>query len=166
MENNIYKVNENELNCDHWSHGENIEHFRKNFTKEFTENKLVASMYEVPPGKVSWPYHYHVANEEVFFIIDGEGELRGYKETIPVKSGDFIRFPVGEKGVHQLKNTSKDKVLKYLDFGTTNHPDIVFMPDSSKLGLFVGGAPCQNAKNRNIWKYFDLDTEIDYLKDE
>ncbi|GAB1858024.1 hypothetical protein MHTCC0001_28610 [Flavobacteriaceae bacterium MHTCC 0001] len=166
MENNTYRINENELDWEHWIHGEIIEHNRKNFTKQFTKNKLVASLYEVPPGKVSWPYHYHTTNEEVFFIIEGEGELRTDKERIIVRTGDFIRFPVGEKGAHQLKNISGDKVLKYLDFGTTNHPDIVFMPDSNKLGLFVGGAPCQNTKNRHIWKYFDLATEIDYLKDE
>jgi uncharacterized cupin superfamily protein len=101
-----------------------------------------------------------------FYIIDGKGELRTNDKTIKVKTGDFLRFPVGEKGVHHLKNTSTEKPLKYLDFGTTNHPDLVFMPDSNKVGLFGGGAPYQNNKNRYIWKYYDSDTEIDYLKGE
>lgn len=166
MEDEILKINENELDWDSWSHGDKIEHKRKNFTKNLTTNKMVASLYEIPPGKVSWPFHYHIANEEIFYIIDGEGELRTNDKSQKIKSGDFLRFPVGEKGVHQLKNTSTDKPLKYLDFGTTNHPDLVFMPDSNKVGLFGGGAPCQNNKNRNIWKYFDLNSEIDYLKDE
>lgn len=166
MEDETLKINENDLEWDSLSHGDKIEHKRKNFTKNLTTNKMVASLYEIPPGKVSWPFHYHIANEEMFFIIYGEGELRTYDKIVKVKPGDFIRFPVGEKGVHQLKNTSIDKPLKYLDFGTTNHPDLVFMPDSNKVGLFGGGAPCQNKKNRNIWKYFNLDTEIDYLKDE
>ncbi len=41
---------------------------------------MVASLYEIPPGKVSWPFHYHVANEEIFCIIDGESELRTDKK--------------------------------------------------------------------------------------
>lgn len=166
MENEMLRRNENEMEWEQWSHGENIEHKRKNFTRELSTNKLVASLYEIPPGKVSWPFHYHIANEEIFYILDGEGELRTHDGTIKVKSGDFLRFPIGEKGAHQLKNTSSEKPLKYLDFGTTNHPDLVFMPDSNKVGLFGGSAPGQNKKNREIWKYFGLDTEIDYLKDE
>ena len=159
-------INQDQLNWTEMVHGEKIHHKRKNFTSELTTNKIVASLYEIPPGKASWPFHYHMANEEVFFIIEGEGDLRSADKTIKVKAGDFIRFPVGEKGAHQLINTSENRTLKYLDFGTTNHPDLVFMPDSNKVGLFDGGAPCQNNKNRIIWKYFDLNTEIGYLDGE
>ncbi len=166
MEDETFVTNENNMDWSEWKHGDKIQHRRKNFTKDLVTNKLVASLYEVPPNKSSWPHHYHIANEEVFYILEGVGELRTFKKVIKVKTGDFIRFPIGEKGVHQLKNCSLDKPLKYLDFGTTNHPDLVFMPDSNKVGLFGGGAPCQNNESRNIWKYFDLDTEIDYLKDE
>lgn len=166
MEEDILRINENEMEWDSLSHGDKIEHKRKNFTKDLTENKIVAGLYEILPGKVSWPFHYHIANEEVFYIIEGEGEMKTNGDSFMVKAGDFIRFPVGENGAHQLKNTSADKPLKYLDFGTTNHPDLVFMPDSNKVGIFGGGAPCQSMKNRTIWKYFNLDTEIDYMKDE
>jgi uncharacterized cupin superfamily protein len=166
MEDKILIISDDQMAWAEMKHGEMIHHKRKNFTKDLTSNKLVASLYEVPPGKVSWPFHYHIANEEVFYILEGEGELRTNDKLIKIKSGDFLRFPVGENGVHQLKNTSEKQPLKYLDFGTTNHPDLVFMPDSNKVGLFGGGAPCQNDKNRFIWKYFDLDTEIEFLKGE
>ena len=166
MENETSIINENQMDWSEMKHGDKIHHYRKNFTKDLTMNKLVASLYEIPPGKVSWPFHFHISNEEIFYILNGEGELRTNDRIVKVKSGDLLRFPVGERGVHQLKNISTDKPLKYLDFGTTNHPDLVFMPDSNKVGLFGGGAPCQNSKNRTIWKYFDLDTEIDYMKDE
>jgi len=166
MEDKTFKINETELEWNNLSHGDKIEHKRKNFTKDLTTNKMVASLYEIPPGKCSWPFHYHMANEEIFYIIEGEGELRTKEGIIKVSAGDFLRFPIGENGVHQLKNTSADKPLKYIDFGTTNQPDLVFMPDSNKVGIFGGGAPCQNNKNMTVRKYFDLDTEIDYLKNE
>jgi mannose-6-phosphate isomerase-like protein (cupin superfamily) len=34
------------------------------------------SVYEVPPGKAAVPYHYHMRNEEVFFILSGKGLLK------------------------------------------------------------------------------------------
>jgi uncharacterized cupin superfamily protein len=166
MEDETFVINGDQMDWSEMIHGEKIHHKRKNFTKDFTSNKLVASLYEIPPGKVSWPFHYHIANEELFYILEGEGELRTKEQVLKVKPGDFLRFPTGENGVHQLKNTSSDKPLKYLDIGTTHHPDLVFMPDSNKVGLFGGGAPCQNNKNRSIWKYFSLNSEIDYLEGE
>ncbi len=166
MEDEILILNENDMDGSEMKHGDRIHHQRKNFTKDLTTNKIVASQYEIPPGKVSWPFHYHIANEEVFYILSGEGELRSKDTVFPVKAGDFIRFPVGEKGAHQLKNTHAEFTLRYLDFGTTNHPDLVFLPDSNKVGLFGGGAPNQNNKNRFIWKYFDLDSEKTILDGE
>jgi uncharacterized cupin superfamily protein len=166
MEDRTFKINIRDMEWSELTHGDRISHRRKDFTRDFKTNKMVASLYEIPPGKVSWPFHYHIANEEIFFILDGTGELRTRDGTMKVIAGDFLRFPVGEGGLHQLKNTSSDKSLKYLDFGTTNQPDLVFMPDSNKVGIFGGGAPCQNKEIRFIWKYFDLDTEIDYFKDE
>lgn len=166
-ENETLVINEDQMEWSEMNEGDDIQHYRKDFTKDLTTNKMVVSLYEVPPGKVSWPYHYHVANEEIFYILEGEGELRGKDNQIQkVRAGDLLRFPVGENGAHQLRNVSKTETLKYIDFGTTNHPDLVFMLDSNKVGLFGGGAPCQNNKNRVIWKYFDLDTEVGYLDGE
>ena len=166
MEDDILIINQTSFEVEEMQHGHKIHHKRKNFTGKLTTNKIVASQYEIPPGKASWPFHYHLANEEVFYILEGEGELRTLNKTIKVSTGDFIRFPIGEKGAHQLINTSRNETLKYLDFGTTNHPDLVFMPDSNKVGLFGGGAPCQNNKKRIVWKYFDLNSEIGYLDGE
>jgi uncharacterized cupin superfamily protein len=37
---------------------------------------LGASLYELPPGGKSWPYHYHTGNEEAIYVLAGEGTLR------------------------------------------------------------------------------------------
>ncbi len=166
MEDETFMINDQEIEWSEMVHGELIAHKRKDFTQKLTGNKMVASLYEVPPGKASWPFHFHTANEEAFYILEGEGELRCYDKRIKVSAGDFLSFPVGEKGVHQLKNISSEKPLKYLDFGTTNQPDIVFMPDSNKVGIFAGSAPCQNNTKRTTRKYFALNSEIDYLAGE
>ena len=59
----------------------------------------------VQPGKISCPFHSHRAEEEMFFIVSGEGTLRYGTETRRVRAGDFICCPVGgPETAHQLVN--------------------------------------------------------------
>ncbi len=148
MKHEILKVNEKEVNWDKWSKSNEIKHKRKKIIEDKYINKLYCDIYEIPPGKANWPVHYHTSNEEVFYIIEGHGELISCNEIINVKPGDFLRFPAGEKGTHQLKNTSNNKPLKYLDFGTAIFPDVVFMPDDNKIELFAG----QSGQDK-MWSY-------------
>ncbi len=62
-------------------------------------------------------YHYHERRESVIFILQGEGAERHEGGEIPVKAGDVIFIPPGEK--HMLMNKS-DRDLRYLEFFT--HP--------------------------------------------
>lgn len=132
------RINEEEVEWNSWSKADEIEHNRKRMIDDEHINKLYCDIYEIPPGKANWPHHYHTCNEEIFYIIEGQGEVVTESGVLKVKPGDMLRFPVGEKGAHQLKNTSDSKTLKYLDFGTTNFPDVVFMPTDNKIELFAG----------------------------
>jgi uncharacterized cupin superfamily protein len=38
--------------------------------------KLGAGFDVLAPGKIACPYHYHLAQEEMFVILEGEGTLR------------------------------------------------------------------------------------------
>lgn len=49
----------------------------------------------VQPGKVSCPFHSHRAEEEMFFIVRGEGTLRYGAERRRIRAGDFICCPYG-----------------------------------------------------------------------
>lgn len=138
MKYNIVKSNEQEAEANTWSKGDEIAHNRKRLIDDKHLNKLYCDIYEIPPGKANWPLHYHTCNEEVFYIIAGQGEVLTGSEVLQVKPGDVLRFPAGEKGVHQLKNTSDSETLKYLDFGTVNLPDVVFMPADNTIELFSG----------------------------
>jgi len=138
MKHETLKINEKEVEWKNWSKNDDIQHNRKRIIDDEHINKLYCDMYEILPGKTNWPHHYHTCNEEVFYIIEGYGEVITESEVLKVKSGDILRFPVGEKGVHQLKNTSDSVTLRYLDFGTTNTPDVVFMPADNMIELFSG----------------------------
>lgn len=95
--------------------------------------KCRANFVEVEPGNYAYGYHYHEANEEVFYIISGTGVVRTIDGEIQVKAGDAIGFPTGEKGAHVIRNESKSEKLVYIDFGTTISPEIVHLPDFNKI---------------------------------
>ena len=102
--------------------------------------KLGYNITKVPPGKRAFPLHNHHVNEEMFFVLEGEGEIRVGSETFSIKEGDVIACPPGGKDTaHQIVNTSK-KELRYLAVSTKLSPEIAEYPDSEKFGvLFEGG---------------------------
>ena len=97
---------------------------------------LEVSVYEVPPGKSAVPYHYHLQNEEVFFILSGTGVLKSPDGERTVTAGDFLYFPAGGNGAHKLTNASGSEKLIYLDVDTLHDPEVAFYPDSEKVGVF------------------------------
>lgn len=105
----------------------------KNIIPDAEATKCRANFVEVEPGNYAYGYHYHEANEEVFYIISGTGVIRTIDGDIQVKAGDAIGFPTGEKGAHVIRNESKSEKLVYIDFGTAILPEIVHLPDFNKI---------------------------------
>src|SRR5438128_116854 len=66
------------------------------------------SYYEIDPGKMAFPFHFHIANEESILVVAGTGTMRIGEDEVAVRAGDYIAFPVGPEHAHQLKNTGKD----------------------------------------------------------
>jgi uncharacterized cupin superfamily protein len=97
------------------------------------------SLYEVPPGRTAFPNHYHCANEESLYILEGSGTLRIGADDIPVGPGDYATFPAGPAHAHQLLNTGS-ATLRYLCFSTMTPTEVVGYPDSGKIGAFSFGA--------------------------
>jgi uncharacterized cupin superfamily protein len=93
--------------------------------------KLGASIDTVAPGKLSCPYHFHHAQEEMFIILEGNGSLRVAGEMLPLREGDVIFIPPGPEYPHQIINTS-EAPLKYLSISTREFPEICEYPDSNK----------------------------------
>ncbi len=93
--------------------------------------KLGASVDCLPAGKRGVPYHFHHSQEEMFIIINGFGTLRIADNMIPIKEGDVICIPPGDKYPHQIINTS-DGLLRYISISTMESPEICEYPDSNK----------------------------------
>src|SRR4051812_21528553 len=50
---------------------------------------------EVSPGKRAFPFHNHRVNEEMFFILEGSGEIRIGTQTYALRAGDIVACPPG-----------------------------------------------------------------------
>ncbi len=96
--------------------------------------KLGCTLFELLPGKRSFPFHYHLANEEAIYILDGEATLRLGDREIAVRAGDYIALPVGPEHPHQLVNTS-NAPLHYLCMSTMQYPEVAVYPDSHKVAF-------------------------------
>ena len=94
----------------------------------------------VPPGMRAFPKHNHRANEEMFFVLEGSGELHFGNEVHPVRTGDVIGCPPGgPETAHQLVNTGATELM-YLAVSTRLSPEVCEYPDSGKFGVSVYGA--------------------------
>ncbi len=99
--------------------------------------KLGYNLTTVPPGKCAFPFHNHRVNEEMFFVVEGEGEIRIGDAVHPIRRGDVIACPPGGKETaHQIVNTGATE-LRYLAVSTKLSPEIAEYPDSGKFGVLA-----------------------------
>lgn len=124
--------------------------------------KLGYSFFYVPPGKAAFPFHTHSRNEEMIYIIEGEGVLRFGSEETAVKAGTIVACPVGVEYPHQLVNTGGQE-LRYLVVSTMDFPDICEYPDSKKVGAYATGAVGANVGLRALYV---KDQNVDYYAGE
>lgn len=127
--------------------------------------KLGYRVVEVPPGKRAWPYHAHLVNEEMIFVIEGEGTLRHADHEYRVHPGDFIASPADANQPHQLINTSSQP-LRYLVVSTMMEPDVFLYPDSDKFGMLAGSAPGGEMSERSFYFFGRKKDQIDYWDGE
>lgn len=157
-------VHTDQLEWAQQSHGDFQVH-RKPLGQLAGNQKLGCSLYEIPPSCRAWPYHYHYANEEAIYILEGSGTLRLAGEEVPISQGDYIAFPTGAEAAHQIINTSAAP-LRYLCFSTMIEPDVTAYPDSGKIGVFAGAAPGGAKDQRTLGAFFPAEAEVNYWDGE
>ncbi len=121
--------------CEH----EKYEYYRRKFIPFGAAKNTVVSVYEIPPRKSAYPYHYHLKNEETFYILSGRGVLRTPEGERTVGPGELIFFPTGPEGAHKLTNASETENLVYIDFDAVQDVDIAIYSDSEKIGVWGMG---------------------------
>ena len=127
--------------------------------------KLGCSLYEVPPGKKAWPYHFHTGNEEALYVLAGEATLRTPEGEYTVSPGSYAAFPTGEDGAHEVRNDG-DEPLRYLAISTMRDPDVMGYPDSGKVGVFAGSPPGGESDERIFSEFFYEADAVGYWEGE
>jgi uncharacterized cupin superfamily protein len=97
--------------------------------------QICATLHVVPPGKTAWPYHRHHGNDEIFFVVSGEGTYRVGDRRLPIKAGDMIGAPAGGEA-HQIINTSTAE-LRYFAFANRVRADVIEYPDSGRIAVDI-----------------------------
>lgn len=111
----------------------------------------------LPPGKAQCPFHVHHGEEEMFLILDGEGELRFGDQRYPLRTHDVVACPTGGPEVaHQIINTGTTD-LRYLALSTRAEVEVCEYPDSGKVAAFSG---------RGLRKIFRAEATVDYYDRE
>ena len=110
---------------------------RAQFSASIGARKLGYNLTELPPGKAQCPFHSHRAEEEMFLILEGEGELRYGTERYKVRKHDVIACPTGDAATaHQIINTGST-IMRYLALSIMSELEVCEYPDSNKTGIFA-----------------------------
>jgi uncharacterized cupin superfamily protein len=92
--------------------------------------KIGASIYELPDGEKTYPFHFHHAIEEWAVVLDGTPTLRDSNGERELRRGDVVCFPTGEQGAHQLRGPGTVMIIS-----ASRALEISEYPDSGKVGI-------------------------------
>ena len=148
-------TNKESLQSKHKAEHELYEYTKYEITDRGEFSQCYIAIYEIPPRKANYPFHFHEVNTEAFYIISGNGIIETLDGEQKIKAGDIIVCPPKKEGAHRIINTSESELLTYIDFDTTNIPDIVHYPNSNKIGVIVHNQSSTFFKNNSQVGYYE-----------
>lgn len=140
-----------------WGSGIERGHFVQR-RKALGGEKLACGLWELPPGKRSFPLHGHKVTEEALFVVSGRGQVRTPGGLTPIGPGDFVSFPAGGPA-HQLVNDGTEPLV-YVGIAATFGVDVVEYPDSKKIVASYGSG---ESRKRFVYRQ---DAQVDYFDGE
>ncbi len=122
--------------------------------------RMSCSLWELAPGKKSFPLHAHLVTEEALFVVSGRGKVRTPEGLTPIGPGDYVSFPPGGPA-HQLVNDGPEPLV-YVGMSAGVGADVVEYPDSEKVACAVGAFPTGKRfvfRKKDQADYFDGDRD-------
>jgi uncharacterized cupin superfamily protein len=117
--------------------------------KQLGAEKIGATLYELPEGEKTFPYHFHHGMEEWVLVVAGTPVLRGPEGERELRRGDVVCFPPGPGGGHQLRGPGTVLML------SAQRPlEAIEYPDSGKVAV---------SPPRKIFRMTD---DVDYFEGE
>jgi uncharacterized cupin superfamily protein len=134
---------------------------RARFSSGIGARKLGYNLTVLPPGKAQCPFHSHRTEEEMFLILEGEGELRFGSERYRIRKHDVIACPTGGPDVaHQIINTGTSD-MRYLAMSNLEDVEVCEYPDSNKVAVFAS-----EPGTSRLRKLFRVETDVEYYDRE
>lgn len=107
------------------------------------------------PGSRSALKHWHLAEDEMVYVLSGEVTVTEGLQVTILRPGDAATFPAGVEHGHYLENRSAEP-CRYLVVGTRAETDVITYPDTAKrcvrvrslendLWIDCAGNPTQSA---------------------
>lgn len=100
-------------------------------------HRLAANLYELEPGALVSPLHFHHRNEELLFVLSGTPALRRSDSDVrELSPGEVIAFPTGPDGIHQILNRS-DQPARVLICATNDLPEVAEQTETDQLAVIT-----------------------------
>jgi uncharacterized cupin superfamily protein len=94
----------------------------------FGLTKIGVNYTTLEPGKVSSMCHWHTAEDEFLYVLEGEVVLRTEAGEQVLSAGMCAGFPAGTENGHQLINRSSQTVV-YLEVSNRDAADTAYYTD-------------------------------------
>lgn len=92
--------------------------------------RLGIHLLRIAPGKESFIFHTHHAEEEFLYILSGRGIAEIEDESFEVGPGDFLGFPTPSVG-HHLRNPFQEELV-YISGGERREVEVADFPRIGK----------------------------------
>lgn len=126
--------------------------------KRIAGHNLGASLYELPPGESTFPYHHEIGNDELLVVVSGRPTLRTPDGERELEPGDCVLFASGPDGAHKLTNRS-DAPTRLLLVSNFAIPRAAVQLDSGKMMIRWGPDPDES-------RWFRIEDATDYWTGE
>ena len=123
-----------ELAWDHWEEGARFGGAHIPLGEIGGARDVGVNLVELLPHKQSCPFHWHLREEEHFFVLSARCVLRPGDARHEMGPMDYVCFPAGTRVAHCFENPF-DEPCRILAIGTRDPDEIAVYPDSRKMKL-------------------------------
>jgi uncharacterized cupin superfamily protein len=144
-----------------WTRGERFEGREILLSRLGGATQVHVNLAVLPAGKQSCPFHYHLREEEHFFVLSGRCILRSGNERYEFGEGHYVCFPAGTEIAHCFENPFDDD-CSMLTIGPRDPHEVAVYPDSGKAMIRALDAVVKWPQEKlGYWDGEDVDGSLD-----